>query len=170
MGDRACTNETVELSTEPEKAAVTVKVGLSSDCQDRGAPCRAVSLHAQRRTQPCRPSFAGPLRLRPDRRTLRWLRAGRRPQSSRRGIARRTWSRSEQGVSQAITRRVGQGSRCHCHDGLWRCLPVYPGKRYVDWELDDPTGQPVEAVRSVMDEIDRRVRMLTEEPLAGSHA
>jgi arsenate reductase (thioredoxin) len=54
--------------------------------------------------------------------------------------------------------------------GCGDACPVYPGKRYVDWELDDPAGQPVEAVRPVVDEIDRRVRMLMEEVLAESHA
>ena len=54
--------------------------------------------------------------------------------------------------------------------GCGDACTVYPGKRYMDWELDDPAGQPVEAVRPVMDEIDRRVRMLVEEVLAESHA
>lgn len=38
--------------------------------------------------------------------------------------------------------------------------PFYPGKRYLDWALPDPAGQGVDAVRSIRDEIDRRVRML----------
>jgi arsenate reductase len=38
--------------------------------------------------------------------------------------------------------------------------PFIPGKRYVDWELDDPAGQPVERVRDVRDEIGRRVETL----------
>jgi arsenate reductase len=36
--------------------------------------------------------------------------------------------------------------------------PVYPGKRYLDWELDDPAGKPVEAVRPIVNDIDGRVR------------
>jgi arsenate reductase len=35
--------------------------------------------------------------------------------------------------------------------------PVVPGKRYVDWDLDDPAGRPVEEVRRIRDEIRRRV-------------
>lgn len=35
--------------------------------------------------------------------------------------------------------------------------PFVPGKRYEDWELDDPAGQPIERVREIRDEIDRRV-------------
>lgn len=41
--------------------------------------------------------------------------------------------------------------------------PYIPGKRYVDWDLEDPKGQPVEAVRKTRDEIDRRVRALVAE-------
>jgi len=45
--------------------------------------------------------------------------------------------------------------------------PYIPGKRYVDWDLTDPKGQPVEAVRETRDEIDRRVRALVAELDAG---
>jgi protein-tyrosine-phosphatase len=38
--------------------------------------------------------------------------------------------------------------------------PVYPGKRYLDWELVDPAGQPIEVVRDVRDDIELRVRAL----------
>lgn len=38
--------------------------------------------------------------------------------------------------------------------------PYYPGKRYEDWELDDPAGQPIDIVRPVRDEIRRRVEAL----------
>ncbi|HYX87541.1 MAG TPA: arsenate reductase ArsC [Gaiellales bacterium] len=44
--------------------------------------------------------------------------------------------------------------------------PFVPGKRYVDWELDDPAGRPLEDVRRVRDEIGRRVDALLDE-LAG---
>jgi protein-tyrosine-phosphatase len=39
----------------------------------------------------------------------------------------------------------------------------YPGKRYVDWDLPDPAGQPIEAVRPIVDDIDRRVQNLLAE-------
>ena len=42
----------------------------------------------------------------------------------------------------------------------WRRLPLYPGKRYEDWQLNDPTGQDVAAVRPIRDEIRRRVETL----------
>jgi arsenate reductase (thioredoxin) len=38
--------------------------------------------------------------------------------------------------------------------------PVLPGKRYVDWDLQDPAGQPVEEVRAIRDEIEQRVASL----------
>src|SRR6476659_836308 len=41
--------------------------------------------------------------------------------------------------------------------------PYVPGKRYLDWELDDPADRPIEQVREVRDEIDRRVRELVGE-------
>src|ERR1700761_1854941 len=41
--------------------------------------------------------------------------------------------------------------------------PYIPGRRYVDWELTDPAGLPVDEVRALRDEIDRRVRALIVE-------
>ncbi len=52
--------------------------------------------------------------------------------------------------------------------GCGDSCPVYPGKRYLDWDLDDPAGQPVDAVRPIVDEIDRRVRLLLDEVLSSS--
>jgi arsenate reductase len=49
--------------------------------------------------------------------------------------------------------------------GCGDTCPVYLGKRYVAWELDDPAGQPVEKVRRILDEIDRRVLALYDELL-----
>jgi arsenate reductase (thioredoxin) len=50
--------------------------------------------------------------------------------------------------------------------GCGDTCPIYPGKRYEDWELDDPAGQGVDAVRPIRDEIDRRVRALVDDLLA----
>ena len=44
--------------------------------------------------------------------------------------------------------------------GCGDTCPFYPGKRYEDWELDDPAGQPIEFVRRVRDEIRSRVENL----------
>ena len=45
--------------------------------------------------------------------------------------------------------------------------PFYPGTRYLDWALDDPAGQGVDAVRPIRDEIERRVLGLLDELTAG---
>ena len=47
--------------------------------------------------------------------------------------------------------------------GCGDACPIYPGKRYLDWELADPAGQGVDAVRPIRDEIDQRVRALLAE-------
>ena len=47
--------------------------------------------------------------------------------------------------------------------GCGDACPVYPGKRYLDWELPDPAGRPLGEVRGIRDEIDRRVRALVSE-------
>jgi arsenate reductase (thioredoxin) len=44
--------------------------------------------------------------------------------------------------------------------GCGDSCPVYPGKRYLDWDLEDPAGLPVDRVRPIVDEIDRRVQGL----------
>ena len=41
--------------------------------------------------------------------------------------------------------------------GCGDACPVYPGKRYLDWDLPDPAGKTIEEVRPIRDEIDRRV-------------
>jgi arsenate reductase (thioredoxin) len=50
--------------------------------------------------------------------------------------------------------------------GCGDACPVYPGKRYLDWDLLDPAGRPLEEVRALRDEIDRRVKSLLEEVTA----
>jgi arsenate reductase (thioredoxin) len=47
--------------------------------------------------------------------------------------------------------------------GCGDACPLYPGKRYLDWELDDPSGRPVEEIRPIRDEIGRRVRALMDD-------
>jgi arsenate reductase len=47
--------------------------------------------------------------------------------------------------------------------GCGDACPIYPGKRYEDWELQDPAGQPIETVRRIRDEIDARVQALFAE-------
>ncbi len=47
--------------------------------------------------------------------------------------------------------------------GCGDACPIYPGKRYEDWDVQDPAGQDLETVRRIRDEIDLRVEMLIEE-------
>ena len=47
--------------------------------------------------------------------------------------------------------------------GCGDACPIYPGKRYLDWELEDPAGKSLGDVRRIRDEIDRRVRALADE-------
>jgi protein-tyrosine-phosphatase len=51
--------------------------------------------------------------------------------------------------------------------GCGDTCPIYPGKRYEDWQLDDPAGQGIESVRPIRDEIRARVEKLLDELLAG---
>jgi arsenate reductase (thioredoxin) len=64
-------------------------------------------------------------------------------------------------LSDEVARRADVIVTMGCSD----TCPVYPGKRYIDWELDDPAGQPVEVVRPIVEEIDRRTRDLLKELL-----
>jgi len=50
--------------------------------------------------------------------------------------------------------------------GCGDACPIYPGKRYEDWELDDPAGASLDEVRRIRDEIDGRVRVLVDGLLA----
>jgi arsenate reductase len=47
--------------------------------------------------------------------------------------------------------------------GCGDACPVFPGKRYLDWDLEDPAGKGVESVRPIRDDIERRIRGLVAE-------
>ena len=47
--------------------------------------------------------------------------------------------------------------------GCGDACPIFPGKRYLDWALEDPAGKGVESVRPIRDEIERRIRTLLGE-------
>jgi arsenate reductase len=69
--------------------------------------------------------------------------AGRTPRLLRRELAEQ--------ADVVVT--MGCGDEC----------PYVPGRRYVDWEFEDPKGRPLDEVRATRDDIDRRVRELVEE-------
>jgi arsenate reductase len=49
--------------------------------------------------------------------------------------------------------------------GCGDACPIYPGKRYEDWELEDPAGQDLQTVRKIREELDQRVQKLIHELL-----
>jgi arsenate reductase len=51
--------------------------------------------------------------------------------------------------------------------GCGDACPIYPGKRYEDWDLEDPSGKSLEEVRPIRDEIDARIRELLDELMPG---
>ena len=53
--------------------------------------------------------------------------------------------------------------------GCGDACPVFPGTRYLDWELDDPSGRPLEEVRAIRDDLEGRVRALVEELVPGGN-
>jgi arsenate reductase (thioredoxin) len=54
--------------------------------------------------------------------------------------------------------------------GCGDACPIYPGKRYEDWTVDDPAGQDLDTVRRIRDDIDGRVQRLIEELLTSPRA
>lgn len=61
---------------------------------------------------------------------------------------------------KVLTTEAVQGSNVVITMGCGDACPFYPGKRYEDWELDDPAGQGIDAVRPIRDDIKQRVQAL----------
>jgi protein-tyrosine-phosphatase len=70
-------------------------------------------------------------------------------------------------VPKRLTDEMALGADVIVTMGCGDSCPVYPGKRYLDWELADPAGRPLEEVRSIRDEIARRVDALVRELVGG---
>ena len=68
------------------------------------------------------------------------------------GQTPRKWSMEDLEEAEVIV-TMGCGDEC----------PLIPGKRYIDWQLDDPAGKTVDEVRPIRDDIDKRVRALLNE-------
>ena len=66
-----------------------------------------------------------------------------------------------------LTTEAVEGADVVVTMGCGDACPVFPGKRYLDWDLTDPSGLPIDDVRPIRDEIDRRVRSLITD-LVGS--
>ena len=68
-------------------------------------------------------------------------------------------------VPKILTNEAVQESDVVITMGCGDACPFYPGKRYLDWKLDDPAGQGVESVRPIRDEIEQRIlNLLLELP------
>ena len=87
----------------------------------------------------------------------------------RRSIPRRSrrWPRSAIDLSQEFPKPLSDES-VRAADvvitmGCGDACPIYPGKRYSDWELEDPAGKDLETVRRIRDQIEQRVRALLDE-------
>ncbi|MBW8703443.1 Arsenate-mycothiol transferase ArsC2 [Streptomyces sp. MBT84] len=66
-------------------------------------------------------------------------------------------------VPKVLTVEAVQASDVVITMGCGDTCPVFPGKRYLDWDLADPAGQGVDAVRPIRDEIEKRIRDLIDE-------
>jgi arsenate reductase (thioredoxin) len=64
---------------------------------------------------------------------------------------------------QRLTRQLAQRADLVVTMGCGDACPVIPGKRYLDWQLPDPKGRPLDEVRATRDEIARRVKALVAE-------
>ena len=64
-------------------------------------------------------------------------------------------------LTNAVVRAADAVITMGCGDAC----PIYPGKKYEDWALDDPAGQDIETVRRIRDELDERVEKLISELL-----
>jgi arsenate reductase (thioredoxin) len=67
------------------------------------------------------------------------------------------------GIPKALTTQLAEQADVVVTMGCGDECPYIPGKRYLDWDLEDPKGRPVDEVRATRDEIDRRVRELVAE-------
>ena len=65
-------------------------------------------------------------------------------------------------VPQLLTPELAERADVVVTMGCGDACPYIPGKRYLDWALADPKGQPVDAVRRTRDEIERRVSLLVD--------
>ncbi|MFF4537170.1 arsenate reductase ArsC [Streptomyces aureus] len=73
-------------------------------------------------------------------------------------------------VPKVLTTEAVRASDVVITMGCGDTCPVFPGKRYLDWTLQDPAGQGVDAVRPIRDEIEKRIRVLIDEIAPTSRA
>jgi Low molecular weight phosphotyrosine protein phosphatase len=90
---------------------------------------------------------------------------GDQPERGRR--ARGARRRHGGGVPKPLTDEVVRAADVVITMGCGDACPIYPGKKYEDWELDDPAGQDLDTVRRIRDDLDQLVRKLVAELLPG---
>jgi arsenate reductase len=73
-------------------------------------------------------------------------------------------------VPRKLTRQLAEAADVVVTMGCGDECPYIPGKRYVDWDLEDPAGRPLHEVRATRDDIARRVKALVAELDAGERA
>lgn len=66
-------------------------------------------------------------------------------------------------IPKILTVDAVRGSDVVITMGCGDACPYFPGKQYLDWKLDDPAGQGIDAVRPIRDDIEKRVRGLLDE-------
>jgi len=64
---------------------------------------------------------------------------------------------------EPVTDEVARAADVIVTMGCGDACPIYPGTQVVDWELTDPAGKPIDEVRPIVDDIDRRVRALLDD-------
>jgi len=103
--------------------------------------------------------------------TVQVLSAGSAPGSAVNPVAVEAMAEEGIDISEAIpamlTTESVRESDVVITMGCGDACPIFPGKRYEDWVLDDPAGQGIDAVRRIRDEIRARVVTLLEELAAG---
>ena len=121
---------------------------------------RPVRLPAQRRPLADERSAVRARRRRPP--YARCPPAPRRPSASipRSSRSCASWASTSPTAGPAPYPRARRAGRRGRDDGLRRRLPLHPGKRYIDWDLPDPKGRPLDEVRAIRDDIARRIDAL----------
>jgi arsenate reductase (thioredoxin) len=74
-----------------------------------------------------------------------------------------------QEIPKPLTDEVVRAADVVITMGCGDACPVYPGKKYADWQVDDPAGQDLQTVRRIRDELDERVQALILELLPEDH-
>ncbi|MBO2465213.1 arsenate reductase ArsC [Actinomadura violacea] len=73
-------------------------------------------------------------------------------------------------IPKVLTVDAVQASDVVITMGCGDTCPVFPGKRYLDWQLDDPAGQGVDAIRPIRDQVRSRIEKLTAELTSAEQA